>query len=143
MRYTMDIKGTGQPVAPPALQKQQARNKEPSLAQFAINQMVNKSKQQSPELTVRKEQQAILETGTKSEVAITPRSLSIFKDSDSGKFVSIFRDLSTGKVIEQIPDDKLLAFYSRLEKELGTFGKIPAAEIQELSQDIVPLDIKT
>jgi hypothetical protein len=81
---------------------QNSRDSLPSLAQFALNQSLHRSAPPAGD-------------------AATPenyQSLSLFKDADSGRFVALFRDGQSGEVIEQIPEDKVLEFYARLEREL-------------------------
>jgi len=98
--------GAPPPSVPPPLkpqgkseqvQRSGPADKAPSLAQFAINQMVHRT----PE----------------GVSTANLQSLSIFKDMDSGQYVTIVRE--QGEIKEQIPDDKLLEFYTRLEKELN------------------------
>jgi len=70
----------------------------PSLAQFALNQTLHRA--------------------ADADGQAAQRSLSIFKDTDSGRFVALFRDGTSGQITEQIPDERLLEFYTRLEREL-------------------------
>lgn len=70
----------------------------PSLAQFALNQTLHRS--------------------PPPEAGQGYRSLSIFKDTDSGRFVTLFRDGESGQVTEQIPDERALEFYARIEREI-------------------------
>jgi len=71
----------------------------PSLAQFALNQSLHRS------------------TPPKDD-GQAYRSLSIFKDTDSGQIVTLFRDSASGQVTEQIPEERVLEFYARLGREI-------------------------
>jgi hypothetical protein len=75
----------------------------PSLAQFALNQTLNRLAAAAPP-----------EEGA---AAPAPRALSIFRDSDSGQLVTLFRDSASGET-EQIPEERVLAFYARLAQEM-------------------------
>jgi hypothetical protein len=88
------------PVKPEARENQaQTGPQMPSLAQFALNQSLHRA-------------------ATPQEAGQSYRSLSIFKDSDSGRFVTLFRDGESGQVTEQIPEERVLEFYARLEREM-------------------------
>ncbi len=69
-----------------------------NVAQFAINQTLNKSATPSMQGDISR--------------------LSVYKDLNSGQYVSILRN-ENGEVIEQIPDERILEFYARLEQQLN------------------------
>lgn len=81
----------------------------PSLAQFSLNQTLQK--------LGRATEPASEKTG--QEVDLSLRSLTIFRDADSGKLVTLYRDEANGRVTEQLPDERVLEFYSRLGREIA------------------------
>jgi hypothetical protein len=90
----------------------------PSLAQYAINQMVNKAQKAEA-----------LPNGKGYDGINGLKSLSIFKDTDSGQYVTIIRNQTTGEV-EQFPDEKALSFYRRMQSELGSLSRTPTLDIE-------------
>jgi len=94
----------GSPLKSPATPEHRKNNNPsggqmPSLAQFALNQSLHR-------------------TAPPQDGGQAHRSLSIFKDTDSGRFVTLFRDGTSGQITEQIPDERVLEFYVRLEREI-------------------------
>jgi hypothetical protein len=90
----------------------------PSLAQFAINQQLHQTPRadKGEALTPAQPDAVTVEVAHPVPAAGNElRSLSIYRDADSGKFVSIIRDVASGEVIEQIPEDEMLQFLSRME----------------------------
>jgi uncharacterized FlaG/YvyC family protein len=75
----------------------------PSIAQYAINQISNKHAK-------------ISEDSQRTPPAVG-KSLSIFKDTESGRYVTMYRDPTKGTV-EQIPDERTLEFYARISVDL-------------------------
>ena len=94
----------------------------PSLAQFAINQMVNKNKDTPlPEVKV-----------FEGIVNNAPKPVGVFKDPDTGMFVTMLRNPTNGK-IDQFPTEKALNLYAWVSKQSN-----PAAQ-----DDTVTVDIRT
>jgi uncharacterized FlaG/YvyC family protein len=79
-----------------------------NVAQFAINQTLNKEAKQSVQGDISR--------------------LSLFKDINSGQYVSIVRN-ENGEVIEQIPDERILEFYARLEQQLNKPEQSKAVQV--------------
>jgi uncharacterized FlaG/YvyC family protein len=89
----------------------------PSIAQFAINQLSNR--------------QSKIHGGEGINNPAVGKSLSIFKDTESGRYVTMYRN-ADGKV-EQIPDERALEFYARIAGELDHLledPKKPAVDIE-------------
>jgi hypothetical protein len=94
----------------------------PSLAQFAINQTVNKGKVPSP-LPDVKDWGGIVDN--------SPKPVGVFKDPDTGVFVTMLRDPSSGKV-DQYPTEKALELYAWLDKQMkpSTISETPSVNIK-------------
>jgi hypothetical protein len=94
----------------------------PSLAQFAINQMVNKNKDAPlPEIKV-----------SEGIVNNAPKPVGVFKDPDTGMFVTMLRNPTNGK-IDQFPTEKALNLYAWVSRQSNPISQ----------DDTVTVDIRT
>jgi len=95
----------------------------PSLAQFAVNQTLHRAS--SPPSAAKESNKEGALTKIQPDSATLPssnpsnplRALSIYRDDATGKFVSIVRDVASGDVVEQIPEEKMMQFFARLQEE--------------------------
>ena len=94
----------------------------PSIAHFAINQSVNREKPLYPLPDIK---------GSEAIIDNSPKPVGVFKDPDTGVFVTMLRNPNSGKV-DQYPTEKALELYAWLDKQMkpSDFAKTLSVNIK-------------